>query len=89
MNKRLTAFHISGNTSIRKTEQKNLSHVHLKKEIHYFQRYIDTFRTERKPGFADEIREELSRSSMFAAFKRKIVSDDPELSVIFADALNK
>ena len=31
--------------------------------------------------------EEIARSSIYAAFKRKIIRDDPELSVIFADAL--
>lgn len=35
----------------------------------------------------DFIREKIGRSSEFAAFKRKIIRDDPELSQIFSDVL--
>jgi len=38
-------------------------------------------------GYGEMICEEIERSSVFAAFKRKIVRDDPELSVVFADVL--
>ena len=44
------------------------------------------YRKETDIGYDILIRNEISRSSMFAAFKRKIVRDDPELSIIFADA---
>ena len=33
------------------------------------------------------ISKEIDRSSTFAAFKRKIIRDDPQLSVIFVNSL--
>ena len=55
--------------------------------IRLFYQYIRNFRDEPDLGYDKDIRNEIARSSIFAAFKRKIVRDDPELSAVFADAL--
>ncbi|MCL2045282.1 MAG: HNH endonuclease [Oscillospiraceae bacterium] len=48
---------------------------------------VDNYKTEQDTGNYQVIIDEISRSSEFAAFKRQIVRDDPELSIIFADSL--
>jgi len=52
-----------------------------------FLQYIHDYREESDIGYENLICNEIKRSSAFAAFKRKIVRDDPELSVVFADEL--
>jgi len=59
----------------------------LLENIRRFERYIRGYREEPDEGYDEDIREEINRSSAFAAFKRKIIRDDPKLSVEFADAL--
>ena len=59
----------------------------LSREISSFYTLVDNYKAERNFGDYQVVIEEISRSSEFAAFKRKIVRDDPELSKVFADSL--
>ena len=74
-------------TAIKKHECSNLRNEHLSPNIRRFYQYIHNYHKEPCLGFADIIRKEIDRSSAFAAFKRKIVRDDPELALVFAEAL--
>ena len=76
-----------GSTDIKDIECSNLRNEHLSPIIHRFYRYIHNYREEPDLGYEKKIRNEIERSSAFAAFKRKIVRDDPKLLEIFADAL--
>jgi len=71
--------------------KKDLGLTHFLKplmdNIELFKQYIVNHHKEPDEGYDEDIREEINRSSAFAAFKRKIVRDDPKLSVEFADAL--
>ena len=57
----------------------------MSKDIRSFYQYIKNYETE--PGYADIIRDEISRASTFSAFKRKIVRDNPTLSQVFVKEL--
>ena len=61
--------------------------VILTREMINFYIVVENYKAERDSGNYQIIIEEISRSSEFAAFKRKIVRDDPELSKVFADSL--
>jgi len=76
-----------GSTDIKEIESTNLRNSHLVPNIRLFYQYIINYRKEPDLGYDKFIKEEINRSSVFSAFKRKIVRDDPELSQIFADAL--
>ena len=76
-----------GATGIKEIESSNLRNSHLAPNIRLFYQYIRNYLDEPELGYANIICREISRSSVFAAFKRKIVRDDPELSVIFEGAL--
>ncbi|MDR1083859.1 MAG: HNH endonuclease [Deltaproteobacteria bacterium] len=53
-------------------------------ELVKFRYYIEYFD---KPGYNKLICENIGRASVFAAFKRKIIRDDPQLSAVFAKDL--
>jgi hypothetical protein len=76
-----------GSTPIKKLECSNLRNEHLVPNIRTFLQYINNYREEPEIGYDVIINKEISRSSAFAAFKRKIVRDDPELSAKFAGSL--
>lgn len=76
-----------GSTEIKKEESVNLLNERLMPNIRRFFQYIKNYHEEPDLGYADVIKKEISRSSAFAAFKRKIIRDDPKLSRVFADAL--
>jgi len=76
-----------GSTDIKEIECSNLRNSHLMPNIRLFYQYIRNYRDEPDLGYDNVIRKEINRSSMFAAFKRKIIRDDSELSKTFADAL--
>jgi uncharacterized protein (TIGR02646 family) len=76
-----------GSTDIKEIECSNLRNSHLIPNIRLFYQYIRNYRDEPDLGYDNKIRKEIDRSSMFAAFKRKIVRDDPELSIEFANSL--
>jgi hypothetical protein len=77
-----------GSTDIKEIECTNLRNEHLMPNIRLFYQYLHGYREEPDlVGYDTLIRKEIDRSSIFAAFKRKIVRDDPELSAVFADAL--
>ena len=76
-----------GSTAIKKVECSNLRNQHLMPNIRLFYQYIENYRKEPNIVYECIIREEIDRSSKFAAFKRKIIKDDPKLREIFADAL--
>jgi len=59
----------------------------LSRHIRDFIILVNDYKAERDPAQFDIIYSEISRKSEFAAFKRKIVRDDPELSEVFAEAL--
>ena len=78
----------NGNTTpIKKLESANLRNSHLMPNLRLFMQYIVNYRKEPDLGYGKIIRNEIARSSVFAAFKRKIIRDDPELSAQFSDAL--
>jgi len=76
-----------GSTAIKKIECANLRNEHLMPNIRSFLQYLNNYREEPEIGYDKIIIKEIARSSMFAAFKRKIVRDDPELSIKFAESL--
>jgi hypothetical protein len=76
-----------GSTDIKDIECSNLRNSHIMPNIRLFYQFIRGYREEPDLGYDTIIRKEIDRSSIFAAFKRKIVRDDPELSAVFADAL--
>ena len=83
----LSLVYNGGSTDIKEIECSNLRNSHLMPNVRLFYQYILGYREEPDLGYDNMIRVEIDRSSAFAAFKRKIVRDDPELSIIFADAL--
>lgn len=76
-----------GSTDIKEIECSILRNEHLVPNIRLFYQYIRNYQEEPDLGFAEIIRKEIDRSSAFAAFKRKIVRDDPVLAKVFAEAL--
>lgn len=76
-----------GSTDIKNIECLNLRNSHIMPNIRLFYQYIRGYREEPDLGYDILIRKEIERSSIFAAFKRKIVRDDPELSIAFSDVL--
>jgi hypothetical protein len=73
-------------TAIKKAECANLRNA-ISNCIVRFCRFIEDYREEPDIGYDAIIEKEIARASEFAAFKRKIVRDDAELSVAFAAAL--
>jgi hypothetical protein len=76
-----------GSTDMKDIESTNLRNEHLMPNIRRFYQYIINYHKEPDLGYGEKITQEINRSSAFAAFKRKIVRDDPELSLVFAEAL--
>lgn len=76
-----------GSTSIKEIECANLRNEHLLPDIVRFMQYIRGYNDEPDLGYDKLIEKEINRSSKFAAFKRKIVRDNPQLSAMLADAL--
>ncbi len=73
-------------TGIKKIESANLRNA-ISNDLKRFHQYIKNYRDEPDLGYDVVIAKEISRSSQFAAFKRKIVRDDPVLSDKFAASL--
>jgi hypothetical protein len=77
-------------TAIKKAECANLRNA-ISENIYTFRQYIKNYNDEPDGQFRNFIKEkiknEIARSSAFAAFKRKIIRDDADLSVTFAAAL--
>jgi hypothetical protein len=76
-----------GSTAMKKVESANLRNEHLLPDIKLFLKYISDYIDEPDLGYDSIIRQEISCSAKFAAFKRRIIAEDTELSVAFADAL--
>ena len=76
-----------GTTDIKAVECANMRNEHLVPGIRIFLQYIRNYLDEPDLGYDKIISKEIDRSSAFAAFKRKIVRDDPKLSVAFAESL--
>jgi len=76
-----------GSTSIKEIECANLRNEHILPDIQRFKQYIRGYCDEPDLGYDSLIKKEISRSSKFAAFKRKIVRDNPQLSATFAESL--
>ena len=76
-----------GSTDVKEIECSNLRNEHLMPNLRLFYQYIHNYHEEPDLGYADIISKEIDRSSIFAAFKRKIVRDDAELSIVFAESL--
>jgi hypothetical protein len=74
-------------TAVKKAESANLRNEHLMPDIQLFMGYIQGHRKEPDAGYEPIIEKEICRSAKFAAFKRKIIRDDPELYSEFSKAL--
>jgi len=74
-----------GSTDIKEIECSNLRNKHLMPDLRLFYQYVRNYPED--PDYATLINKEIDRSSAFAAFKRKIVRDDPKLSKDFAEVL--
>ena len=74
-------------TSRRKLECTNFRNEHIAPILYRFELYLHSYRNEPNPDYKELICEEIARSSIFAAFKRKIVQDDPVLKEVFASSL--
>jgi len=77
----------SGTTEIKEIECANLRNSHLIPNLRMFLQFVRGYHEEPDLGYDNLIHKEIERSSAFAAFKRKIVRDDPELSLVFAESL--
>ena len=77
-----------GSTNIKEIECSNLRNEHLIPTVRRFKQYINDYHKEPDIGYDKLIIKEINRSSAFAAFKRKIIRDDPKLSITFADYLS-
>jgi len=77
-----------GSTDMKRIESTNLRNSHLMPNIHLFYRYISNHKEEPDLGYDKLICKEIRHSSIFAAFKRKIVRDDPKLAEVFSDLLD-
>ena len=82
----LDTVYNNDSTDINREAASNLRN-RISDQLNIFLMYIRQYKEEQSIGDFDNIVEEISRSSEFAAFKRKIVRDDPELSIVFADSL--
>jgi hypothetical protein len=71
-------------TAIKRVEAANLRNK-IADTLLRFQQYIMGYKEESDLGYADIIADEISHSSAFAAFKRQIVRDTPELSELLKD----
>lgn len=77
-----------GNTAMKKVENSNLRNI-ISRCIRKFLIYIKNYKEEPDLGYDKLIIEEISCSSEFASFKRKIIRDDKELYPQFYSILNK
>jgi hypothetical protein len=75
-----------GLTAIKDAESEKLRRA-LIECICKFIKIIENYKKEPSEGYDELIVEEISRSSAFAAFKRKIIRDDIELSIKFSSYL--
>jgi len=75
-----------GTTAIKQAECRALKNKILK-EVNWFLMLIDGYKEENDSGYHNIIIEAISRSSVFAAFKRKMIRDDPQMAHQFAEAL--
>jgi hypothetical protein len=83
-----------GSTSIKEMECTNkemectnLRKANLLPDIQLFMRYLQEYCDDPDSGYERLIKKEISRSSKFAAFKRKIIRDNTQLSVTFGNDL--
>ena len=76
-----------GSTAIKRAGSSNLRNAQLLPDVRLFYQYIENHRKEPDLGYSDMIREEINRAAKFAAFKRKIVYDNPQLRSEFAEDL--
>jgi hypothetical protein len=65
-------------TAIKRVEAANLRNK-ISADLLRFRQYIMNYKIEPDLGYADIIADEISQSSAFAAFKRQMIRDDPEL----------
>ena len=83
----LRSVYNGGSTPIKSIESANLRNEHLLPDLLRFRQYIRGYLSEPDMGYDTIIIKEISRSSKFAAFKRKIVRDNLQLYDVFSDAL--
>ncbi|MCL2203965.1 MAG: HNH endonuclease [Defluviitaleaceae bacterium] len=76
-----------GSTDMKELGSSNLRNEHLIPDIRRFYQYIRNHREEPDLGYDDDIRKEINCCAKFAAFKRKIIKDDPALHLQFSKAL--
>jgi len=76
-----------GSDNIKKIESDSIR-KHLTKQIRSLSQLIKGYQDEPDLDYSNSFLCEIDRSAEFAAFKRKIVRDDPDLSKEFAEALD-
>ena len=84
--KLLTHVYNGGTTAIKEVECAVLRNE-IADCMKKFLQFIEGYSKEPDEGYDSIIEKEISRASAFAAFKRKIVRDDPRLLIKFADSL--
>jgi len=78
-----------GSTDIKEIECANLRNEHLLPDIQRFMQFVKGYYDEPDLGYDVLIKKEVSRASKFAAFKRRIIREYPEMAEIFLyEALN-
>jgi hypothetical protein len=82
----LESVYNRGTTDIKEVECAILRNI-ISVDIARFWQYLRQYNEEPELGFDSLIEKEISRSSAFAAFKRRIIREDAELCLRFADAL--
>ena len=75
-----------GTTAMKQAECRALKNKILK-EVSRFRMLIYGYEEEKDSDYHSNIVEAISRSSVFAAFKRKMIRDDPQMAHQFAEAL--
>ena len=83
----LSFVYNGGSTDIKEIECVNLRNEHLLPDIQRFMQFIHGFYDDPELGYVEVIKKEINRSSKFAAFKRKIIRDNPELLTYFSEFL--
>jgi hypothetical protein len=68
-----------GSTDIKEIECANLRNEHLLPDIQRFMQFVKGYNDEPDLGYDVILKKEVNRASKFAAFKRRIIRDYPEL----------
>jgi hypothetical protein len=85
--KLLEFVYSGGFTTMKDVESANLRNEQLLPDIQRFKKFVQGHEEEPELGYDVLIKKDICRSAKFSAFKRKIIRDNPNLAIQFADVL--